>query len=1018
MSLEKDRCIFIDWLSRRLTSVGTGDSERVLAYDPSGKFWLGRLQPRLAVMNSSLGDRGERLEPCAMGFRLRPSSSGPWNCVIHAKAKAWLREKSAGQWVKTDAAEVRMSIDIPPDSGRYPYGRREMEEGFRRVTGQNIHSAYVEVEVSRNIQGASELVFTLVNDSPEESRDPHVQDMRLYECSLRITDLETDHFELEALEDSFRYDRRVPAYGINCGVEKTSAGFSTVDATVADKNRPRYWSLPTAAPDFSFKNLMSDPISPAKQLLSELKTWGDSNWSETVLESRRHSDHWTDEMFSKALLGAEDFGREISRLERGIHELESDKDLLKAFRGMNEAIERSANGKYSAWRPFQFGFLLANIACITSSSKDADIVDVVWFATGGGKTETYLGLLLTSILHDRMTGKTSGVTAWSRFPLRMLSLQQTQRFADALASAELVRRRLNLGGESFSLGFFVGDSATPNKISPIPKPGEPDPDDDTMPSRYRTLDYCPFCRQKSIGMSFDRKNWRLLHCCGNDACPWPEDGLPVYIVDEEIYRFLPTIIVGTLDKAASISFQAAMAGLVGAPKGLCDKEGHGYTYAVRRSRLTGCLVPGCSGQPGPLPMDSKRYGLSFRLQDELHLLRDSLGAIDSHYESLYDSLQEELCGLKPKILASSATLTGYEKQIRVLYQRGARVFPVPPSRAGSGFWTADSEDLMRRFIAVAPKGVTVEYTVDSILRELQATIRWMVQSPQAAAQEIGVEATSIADIISLYGTDVVYGNTLRDLDAIDRSMDTQLPGNVNKESLTGKTGFGEIRTILDRLERPEAEFEDRLHIITASSMMSHGVDIDRLNVMIMLGLPLATAEFIQATARVGRRYPSIVFVIHKIGRERDAGIFRSFSQFIAQGDRFVDPIPVTRRSRRVLEKTIPGLTMARLLMLHESRAGGPLTTVKHLKDFVSRGGITREGEIEALSELLKLNESLDEPMRRDLKEWIEEYWRNIDSPPSDAQFPSDLSPTVPPMTSLRDVEKKVPVIGRRIMGDL
>lgn len=118
-------------------------------------------------------------------------------------------------------------------------------------------------------------------------------------------------------------------------------------------------------------------------------------------------------------------------------------------------------------------------------------------------------------------------------------------------------------------------------------------------------------------------------------------------------------------------------------------------------------------------MEPARYPPSFRLQDELHLLRDSLGAVDSHYESLYDALQLALVNRKPKILASSATLTGYEKQVDVLYRRAARVFPVPPPRAGAGFWTAESQELMRRFIAIAPRGVTVEYTVDRLLTELQ-----------------------------------------------------------------------------------------------------------------------------------------------------------------------------------------------------------------------------------------------------------------------------------------------------------
>src|SRR5271155_4701980 len=115
---------------------------------------------------------------------------------------------------------------------------------------------------------------------------------------------------------------------------------------------------------------------------------------------------------------------------------------------MNKAMAHASRGKYDAWRPFQFAFLLANLKCLVET--ETEIVDVVWFATGGGKTETYLGLLITAAFLDRLRGKLSGITAWSRFPLRMLSLQQTQRFANALAAAETVRKEHNIAGDPFT----------------------------------------------------------------------------------------------------------------------------------------------------------------------------------------------------------------------------------------------------------------------------------------------------------------------------------------------------------------------------------------------------------------------------------------------------------------------------------------------------------------------------------------------------------------------------------------
>jgi superfamily II DNA or RNA helicase len=247
-------------------------------------------------------------------------------------------------------------------------------------------------------------------------------------------------------------------------------------------------------------------------------------------------------------------------------------------------------------------------------------------------------------------------------------------------------------------------------------------------------------------------------------------------------------------------------------------------------------------------------------------------------------------------------------------------------------------------------------------------------------------------------------------------MPTQVLANgpVNTDTLTGRTEFGGVREALNRLQSPEPNFLDRLHIISASSMMSHGVDVDRLNVMVMLGIPLSAAEFIQATARVGRKYPAIVFVVHKIGRERDAGVYRSFKQFVKQGDRFVEPVPVTRRSRQVLKRTIAGLEMARVLMIHEPNANASIATLQAFKQYIKDSGLDIAKDRDAILELLKLDSDLDAPLKRDLDAWFEQFQQNIEIPPNEARFPSDLSPTSRPMMSLRDVERQVPVVGSQI----
>jgi hypothetical protein len=1004
---------FAGWLEAEVLAAARGDRDQTSEHEPKGKFFLGRLASEEGVAaQAQMGERFERMEPCAVGLRLKPSPAEVWEFDATASCVAWLRDTN-GTWNKTAAVEKTIHCIVPAQLGARAFGALEFASGLEDVTGCDTLGAEIRTEAEVSRDGQLDLVVQFVNISPEE--DSVLQDTRLYECSLTVTGLSTIPFVLEALPDSFRYDRAVPAYGLNAAVKNLgSDGFATVDAPTCSRRRPEYWDSRFPAPDLSFDALAADPFPQLEMLQSALKAWGDRVWSEAVLDRRAAADDWSIPMREQASTCAHEFSTEVARVAAGIDILRADKNILRSFRLMNRAIGISAAGKYTAWRAFQVGFLLANLTSIANPAADAETVDIVWFATGGGKTETYLGLLVTAAFNDRLRGKAAGITAWSRFPLRLLSLQQTQRFANALAGAEIVRREEDIAGKPFGLGFFVGRSSTPNSISPDTSKGDVwDPDDDGMPAKAQVLEICPFCRKRSIEMVFDRTSWCLEHRCTSEDCPWPHRALPVFVVDDEIYRFLPTVVVGTLDKAASIALQASMRGFVGAPLGRCPRPGHGWTYARRSKRPSGCLVPGCNHKPGPLGCDAALFGPSYRLQDELHLLRDSLGAVDSHYEALYDELQQRLCGTRPKILASSATLTGYEKQVDVLYRRRARVFPQPGPSPKDNFWATPTAVLMRRYIAIAPRGVTIEYAVDRLLTIMQGISRRLASNPTEVCAAAGVDVQHADLLLALYGTDVIYGNTLRDLDAVERSAETQIQVDgpaPNVESLTGRTGFEDVRSILHRLEEPEAEFLDRIHVITASSMMSHGVDIDRLNVMVMLGLPLGTAEFIQATARVGRRWPGLVFVVHKIGRERDAAVFRDFEKFVEHGDRFVEPIPITRRSRQVLDRTIAGQEMARLLLLHEPRAGYALTLITSLKKYLtSNPGALDDDQASILDTIAP--GALDVGLRTDIGVWFDSFKRNLRSPPANAKFPSDASQSGGPMVSLRDVEEAVPVIG-------
>jgi hypothetical protein len=274
-----------------------------------------------------------------------------------------------------------------------------------------------------------------------------------------------------------------------------------------------------------------------------------------------------------------------------------------------------------------------------------------------------------------------------------------------------------------------------------------------------------------------------------------------------------------------------------------------------------------------------------------------------------------------------------------------------------------------------------------------------------------VDARWVDHLLSNYGVNVVYGNTLRDVEAARRSIDTQIPVEVQAETLTGGTDFDTVRDTLKRLEHPEANFEDRIHIVAASSMLSHGVDIERLNTMVMLGVPLTTAEFIQTTARVGRRWPGLVYVLHRIAREREQATFSQFDSYVRQGDRFVEPVPVTRRSRRVLALTLSGIVESRRLALHEPRSGGALTTVDRLRNYHQANGTNQATEAAVLAAALGFDGPLDEMLVEDIEAWMHTYFSALNDPATTVKWPNQLSPSGPVMRSLRDVEEAAPVVG-------
>jgi hypothetical protein len=328
--------------------------------------------------------------------------------------------------------------------------------------------------------------------------------------------------------------------------------------------------------------------------------------------------------------------------------IETDPEVQLAFKLTNETFERTGNHPTkpkTSWRLFQIVFLVTQIPGLAALKTptpagltEREMVDIIYFPTGGGKTEAYLGVLIFHCFFDRLRGKTAGVTAWLRFPLRLLTLQQTQRMADVIGMAELVRReqsdsRLSKNVAGFAVGYFVGASSSPNKLNPFSPSAEDQvawskANDPGERDKWKRVVTCPACRMPTVRVDLDEPAVRIIHRCINANCAFPDGKIPIYIVDNEIYRYLPSVIVGTIDKLAGLGNQRKFSLILGAVTGICAK--HGYLNGK-------CCQDECKDEKqwqkkGRVP--NGLTGPTLFVQDELHLLREGLGTFDSHMKPL------------------------------------------------------------------------------------------------------------------------------------------------------------------------------------------------------------------------------------------------------------------------------------------------------------------------------------------------------------------------------------------------
>lgn len=643
------------------------------------------------------------------------------------------------------------------------------------------------------------------------------------------------------------------------------------------------------------------------------------------------------------------------RIQSGI-ELLTDPLCLEAFRLANKAMAMQGRRRLAlqlrkpleeivpAWRPFQLAFILMNLKGIAvAESDDRETVDLLFFPTGGGKTEAYLGLAAFTLVLRRLRhpGLTSaGLSVLMRYTLRLLTLDQLGRAAALICALELERQKdvEKLGEWPFEIGLWVGKDATPNRMG---RKGE----SDDKSARRKTIAYkthypnkpspipleeCPWC-----GTEFGRDSFQLIPneteptdvraSCANRRCDFSRGNpLPILSVDEPIYRRLPCFLIATVDKFAAMPWTGEVGGFFG---------------RVDRVDSEGFYGP-CHPTIGrPLPVN-RLPPPDLIVQDELHLISGPLGTMVGLYESALDELSTvEVEGrrLRPKIIASTATVRRAESQIRALFnRRTVDVFPPPGPDVRDSFFArthSTKESNARKYVGIAAQGRSPKVIM---LRLYLA----LLSAAQKAYHEAGgpkVENNPADPYMTLLG----YFNSLRELGGARRLIEdevrTQLTGRGSRRRVGEATGLFRDRTIAyepveltsrvttdkvsEAKRRLEQAFKEKDHVdvAIATNMISVGLDITRLGLMVCFGQPKTSSEYIQATSRVGRddQRPGLVVTILNIHRPRDRSHYERFAAFHDSFYRSVEATSVTPFSPRALDRGLAGTLIALVRQGHQ-----------------------------------------------------------------------------------------------------
>lgn len=770
----------------------------------------------------------------------------------------------------------------------------------------------------------------------------------LFQCEIQVSapgilpynerkNTESKDKELEKLHFIYR-KKRAYAVGHNCSVfwEKGD-------------NENKHFVKTTFLPFSDTKSIQTTIDHPEFEEILNIKnlsTFGLSKERiiQNLLNFVAAYEIWGEEQ--KSMTGTEDVSREIInnqqevllRLKRNVDLLIHNQRAFEVFQMTNLAMllqliiskdkaekELSEIKNYTAntleyfqkydsseikYRPFQLAFLLISLEGIVNPQSDdrRNIVDLIWFPTGGGKTEAYLAVTAFTIIWRRYMYAEGyeGTSVIMRYTLRLLTAQQFERASRLISALEFLRKQqefyIFLKDEPITIGLWVGMASTPNKVDEakqkIDKIEEECNKRDGNPEKENIfqISSCPWCATKLItkddeniwryGFKEERKKIKIF--CVNKSCPF-HDLIPIQVVDELLYENPPTLLFGTVDKFAMLAWK---------------DRAHRFFNTHKANALPPDLI----------------------IQDELHLISGPLGSI----VGLFEGVLEDLCtknGIPPKIISSTATTRNTENQVKQLYaSRKVSIFPAAGLNYNDSFFARESnEESKKRYMGIIPTGKTI------VEMQLQVLAHLLVGRFEVYADQ------KLRPFVDAYWTIVSYYNTLREVGKISNKIGDEIRTKTNEiqartigassllfnvmglsarsKELTSRIESEKIKAVLKEIEQcfpaslPKDEkgrefLSDVIDLVLATNMISVGIDIDRLNIMLMNGMPKNVAEYIQATSRVGRKTKALIITIFDPVRSREKSYFEHFQYFHETLYKNVEPLSVTPFTESTIDKML------------------------------------------------------------------------------------------------------------------